>query len=154
MKRLILALALIVALAVPSFAAQRVFLVGELVNEINEDGQTYKALKLTDGSILTKKQQHGAEMSPVGNIPGKGKAFDWLDTKARADALKNNASFLGMTYEDLAPGDAEYILEVNVPGPPDEWGKPTVIRKKVADAKAEGIDTSTMEKIKPHEWQN
>ena len=132
--------------------AQRVFLIGNLVTQLDEDGQEYKALQLEDGSILTKKQQHFAEMAEVGEVPGRGKVFDWLDTTERSEALKSNSSLAGKQYEDLPPEISEYVLEVNVPAL-DEEGNPTIKREKVAKAKADGLDTDKMEKIKPHEWQ-
>jgi len=143
------------AWAAPALAAQRVFLVGELRTEIPEDGVERKALVLEDGTILTKTKQHSAEMAEVGEIPGRGKAFDWLDTPERVKALedKKNASLLGKAYDKIPAEVADYILEVNVPGPPDEFGQPTRIREKVAKAKADGVDVDKLEKVKPHEWQ-
>ena len=132
--------------------AQRVFLIGSLVTQLDEDGNTYKALQLEDGQVLTKKQQHSAEMAQVGEVPGRGKVFDWLDTESRAEAMKGNASLAGKAYEDLTPEISEYILEVNV-HKKDEEGNDIVVRKKVADARAEGLDVDKAEKIKPHEWQ-
>ena len=131
--------------------AQRIFICGELVKELAEDGVVHEALKLADGTILSKRQQHPAEMAKVGTIPGKGDCFDWLDTTERAEKLKGNAALLGNRYEDLSADDAEYILEVNVPAK-DELGNTILVRKKVAEAKSEGVDTDKAEKIKPHEW--
>jgi len=153
MKRLIIALVLVLALAAPALAAEDVFLYGSLVDSLQEDGTTRQELQLADGTTLPKVQQHQASMVNIGEVPGKGKVWWWLDTEARAKELrdKHAAAYIGAKLTDIPAGDSDYVLEVEV-ATTDKDGKGTVVRMKVAEAKAKGVDVAKLAKKPPHKW--
>lgn len=149
MRRFVAIIALIalsLGLAAPAWAdVVDVILYGTVVTNLEEDGSTTTALQLSDGTVLPKQSQHPANMAKLGEVLGKGRVWQWIDTPERAAVIRSEhaTAYLGKSIDDLPAEAQEYVLEVEVDG----------ARMKVAEARAKGVDVDALEKIKPHEWQ-